>query len=114
MPPPYSKPANVDPEEAYVAARASCHMLTFRWLAARRGLVVDSCYDQPVGNMALNAQGRQSITEVTPHPGITFGGSLPVDEAGVRHLHHEAHEQCYQATSVRAYIPVQGSWGQPG
>lgn len=112
VPPPYSEPANVDPEEAYVAALASCHMFTFLWLAAGRGLVVDSYHDQPVGTMALNGQGRQSITEVTLHPRIVFGGSVPVDEAGVRHLHHEAHEQCYLANSVSTHITVQGSWEQ--
>ena len=39
---PLSNPANVDPEEAYVAALSSCHMLTFLNLAALRGFRVDS------------------------------------------------------------------------
>ena len=29
VPAPFSNPANVDPEEAYVAAISSCHMLTY-------------------------------------------------------------------------------------
>jgi organic hydroperoxide reductase OsmC/OhrA len=35
---PYSKPENVDPEEALLAALSSCHMLTFLYLAMRAGV----------------------------------------------------------------------------
>ena len=48
--PPYSNAANVDPEEAYVAAISSCHMLTFLWVASRQGLEVTSYEDDAVGN----------------------------------------------------------------
>ena len=37
VPVPYSNPASVDPEEAFVAAIASCHMLTFLYLASQEG-----------------------------------------------------------------------------
>ena len=37
VPVPLSDPAAVDPEEAFVAALASCHMLCFLALAAERG-----------------------------------------------------------------------------
>ena len=37
---PWSNPACVDPEEAYVAALSSCHMLTFLYLAAKAGFTV--------------------------------------------------------------------------
>ncbi len=33
--PPFSNPAHVDPEEAFVAAVSSCHMLTYLYLAYR-------------------------------------------------------------------------------
>ncbi len=38
VPLPMSVPANVDPEEALVAAASSCHMLSFLSFAATRGL----------------------------------------------------------------------------
>jgi organic hydroperoxide reductase OsmC/OhrA len=113
VPPPYSEPANVDPEEAYVAALASCHMLTFLWLAAQRGFVVDAYDDHPVGVMGVNAQGRECITQVTLHPHIIWGAAASVDEATVTQLHHQAHAQCYLANSVTTRIAVQGSWEQP-
>ncbi|MGH7373227.1 MAG: OsmC family protein, partial [Candidatus Rokuibacteriota bacterium] len=37
VPAPYSNPAHVDPEEAYVASISSCHMLTFLYVAMRQG-----------------------------------------------------------------------------
>src|SRR6187551_1761631 len=54
VPAPWSNPAHVDPEEAYVASIASCHMLTFLWVAGRRGFVVTSYRDHAVGTMAKN------------------------------------------------------------
>ncbi|HET9454855.1 MAG TPA: OsmC family peroxiredoxin, partial [Gemmatimonadaceae bacterium] len=41
VPVPWSDPAAVDPEEAFVASLSSCHMLWFLSIAARRGFVVD-------------------------------------------------------------------------
>ncbi|MEI9863631.1 MAG: hypothetical protein WDN00_03555 [Limisphaerales bacterium] len=36
VPVPYSNPANVDPEEAFVASISSCHMLTFLYSRLKR------------------------------------------------------------------------------
>src|SRR5438552_8439411 len=49
VPLPYSNPANVDPEEAFVASISSCHMLTFLYLASRAGSEVESYEDEAVG-----------------------------------------------------------------
>jgi organic hydroperoxide reductase OsmC/OhrA len=78
---PLSEPSAVDPEEAYVAALSSCHMLWFLNLAGEAGYVVDSYVDQAEGLMAKN-----------------------------EHLHHAAHESCFLASSVRTRIEVEGSW----
>jgi len=42
VPAPWSNPACVDPEEAFVAAVSSCHMLTLLYLASREGFQIDS------------------------------------------------------------------------
>ena len=110
VPLPYSKAENVDPEEALVAAISSCHMLTFLYRAAKSGFVVDSYDDLAVGTMQADSRGRQSITAVTLAPTILFsGGNQPSDEV-VERLHHEAHDECYIANSVRSEITVAGSW----
>src|SRR5258707_3546704 len=57
VPAPYSNPAHVDPEEAFVAAVSSCHMLTFLYLASKHAFQVDSYEDEAVGVMTQNAKG---------------------------------------------------------
>ena len=106
VPLPYSEPANVDPEEAYVAALSSCHMLTFLWLASRQGFVVDSYTDAAEGTMAVNDAGKEAVTRVTLRPRIVFAGARQPTEAELDALHHQAHEECYLANSVKTAIEV--------
>lgn len=110
VPLPYSKAENVDPEEALVAAISSCHMLTFLYRAAKSAFVVDSYDDLAIGTMAADSRGRLSITAVTLAPAIVFSGINQPSNELVERLHHEAHEQCYIANSVRSEITVAGSW----
>jgi organic hydroperoxide reductase OsmC/OhrA len=98
-------PGPVDPEEAFVAALSSCHMLTFLSIAARKRLVVDAYDDHAVGVMAKNADGRLAITEVTLHPKIVWSGTDPDAEA-LERLHHLAHRECFIANSVTTEIIV--------
>jgi organic hydroperoxide reductase OsmC/OhrA len=103
VPLPYSVAANVDPEEAYVAALSSCHMLTFLGLAAARGILVESYEDKAEGVLEKNKAGKLVITRATLNPVIAYGGNPPgraVEEA----LHHQAHEECFLANSVRTEI----------
>lgn len=101
---PYSSAAAVDPEEAFVASIASCHMLWFLSIAAGAGWCVDSYADGAVGVMAKNAAGKMAVTVVTLHPHATFSGaSLPTREEVVE-LHHKAHDECFIANSVTTDI----------
>jgi organic hydroperoxide reductase OsmC/OhrA len=67
--------AAVDPEEAFVASLSSCHMLSFLYVAAKRGFVVDGYRDEAFGVMGKNAQGRTWVTDVTLRPEVAFSGS---------------------------------------
>lgn len=107
---PFSDPAAVDPEEAMVASLSSCHMLWFLDFAARAGLVVDSYVDQASGLLGRDEAGRSLMTEVTLRPVTTFSGRQP-DQAELDHLHHQAHEHCDMAHSVKATIRVEASFG---
>src|SRR3954463_16827966 len=51
VPAPFSREDAVDPEEAFIAALSSCHMLTFLDLARRAGVVVASYEDETTGVM---------------------------------------------------------------
>ena len=69
--------AAVDPEEAFVAALSSCHMLTLLAIAAKKRFVVNAYDDHAVGVMAKNEAGRLAITTVTLSPQIVFAGAEP-------------------------------------
>ncbi len=103
VPLPMSDPTAVDPEEAFVAALSSCHMLFFLALAAKAGLVVDRYRDEAVGLLGKDDRGRTSMTVVTLRPIVTFSGAGP-DAAALADLHHRAHEACYIANSVRTEV----------
>jgi organic hydroperoxide reductase OsmC/OhrA len=110
VPLPYSKAENVDPEEALVAAISSCHMLTFLYVAAKSRFIVDSYEDTAIGTMAKDSRGRQAITTVVLAPKVLFSGPREPSAEIVKKLHHDAHEQCYVANSVRSEISVAGEW----
>src|SRR4051794_7927402 len=62
----------VDPEEAFVAGLASCHMLTFLALAAKKRYVVDDYHDEAVGVLDKDAAGHLAVTRVTLRPQVSF------------------------------------------
>ncbi|BBK32921.1 organic hydroperoxide reductase OsmC/OhrA [Stella humosa] len=103
---PYSVAENVDPEEAFVAAISSCHMLFFLNLAQKRGIVVDAYRDAAIGHMEKNAAGRMAMTRVVLRPRIAYSGTPPSAET-VAEIHHESHELCFIANSVTTEITVE-------
>jgi organic hydroperoxide reductase OsmC/OhrA len=105
---PFSDPAAIDPEEAFVASVSSCHMLWFLDLAARAKLVVDNYSDEAVGVMEKNADGKLAITRIALRPKIAFAGAKAPSAAEVDALHHKAHEECFIANSVRTAITIEG------
>lgn len=106
VPLPFSSAAAVDPEEAFVAALSSCHMLFFLSLAAKRGLVVDSYEDDAVGTMETGADGRASITRVVLRPRVRYAGTAPARTVE-EELHHRAHDLCFIANSVKTAVAVE-------
>ena len=104
VPLPYSVEANVDPEEAYIAAISSCHMLTFLSLAAPKQIVIESYTDNATGVME-KVDGKLIVSRVALHPTIVYAGEPPT-AATEAELHHLAHEQCFIANSVKTDIQV--------
>jgi organic hydroperoxide reductase OsmC/OhrA len=100
VPLPFSDPAAVDPEEAFVASLSSCHMLWFLGLAAKQGYRVDGYEDRAVGVMARDAAGRLAMTVVTLRPAARFSGETLPSRDDIEALHHAAHEACFIANSV--------------
>ncbi len=106
VPLPHSVEAAIDPEEAFVAALSSCHMLWFLDLARQAGHVVTRYEDEAEGEMERIGKGRLAITRVTLRPRIMFEGTPP-DAAALDDLHHRAHDNCFIANSVTTEITVE-------
>ena len=100
VPLPMSEPANVDPEEAFVAALSSCHMLFFLSLAAERGIVVDRYADDASGILQKNEDGQVAMTRVVLRPKADYGAGAAPERSEIEALHHRAHELCFIANSV--------------
>ena len=100
---PFSNPVGVDPEEMFVASIASCHMLWFLDFARRAKIEVMSYEDNAEGLLEKTADGRTWITKVTLRPRVEVAG-----EAGdLDAIHHQAHEACFIANSVKTEITVE-------
>lgn len=106
VPEPYSNPTGVDPEEALVASIASCHMLTFLYIASKKGYQVESYEDHANGVMAKNDAGVPWVSSVTLRPKITYSGQQPSPE-DEEQLHHSAHKYCFIANSVKTDVTVE-------
>jgi organic hydroperoxide reductase OsmC/OhrA len=107
VPPGTADEAGVDPEEALVAAIASCHMLFFVDYARRDGFVVHSYIDEAVGVMENRADGKIAVTKVTLRPKIAFSGEQKPTADEIADLHHRSHEDCFIANSVNSKVTVE-------
>lgn len=107
LPPPLSVAEAVDPEEAFVAALSSCHMLFYLWLAEKQGFVVADYRDAAIGYLEKNDQGRLAMTRVSLRPRIAYAGDKRPTPDQERALHDEAHHRCFIANSVTSEITVE-------
>jgi organic hydroperoxide reductase OsmC/OhrA len=106
VPAPWSNPRAVDPEEAFVAAISSCHMLTFLFIAAKAGFAIESYRDEAIGVMSKTAEGVAWVSKVTLSPVIRYAGNRVPDADELAKLHHDAHAGCFIANSVKTEIVI--------
>lgn len=100
-------PEGVDPEEAMVVALSSCHMLTLLAIAAKKGWTVESYDDDAEGTLGKNDAGKLSLTRVTLRPRIIFAEGKTPDAEALQRLHHQAHENCFIANSVKTEVVIE-------
>ena len=103
---PFSVEAAVDPEEALVASASSCHMLSFLWVASKAGFNVGSYEDNAIGEMTTTPEGKQWISTITLDPQIVWSGDKVPTADELAHMHHEAHEVCYIANSIKSEVVI--------
>jgi organic hydroperoxide reductase OsmC/OhrA len=91
-----------NPEDLFLAAVSSCHMLAYLALCARRGISVLSYQDSAAGTLTLDAKGGGRFTDVVLRPQVAVSDPARIDEA--QKLHKLAHEQCFIASSCN--VPI--------
>jgi organic hydroperoxide reductase OsmC/OhrA len=111
VPLPMSDASALDPEEAFVSSLSSCHMLWFLTMAVKRKFCVDRYFDAATGVMEKNAEGKVAMTVVTLHPEVTFSGEKLPTRAELDKMHHDAHEACFIASSVRTDVRCEPVYG---
>lgn len=111
VPLPMSDASALDPEEAFVSALSSCHMLWFLTMAVKRKFRVDRYFDAAVGVMEKNPEGKVAMTVVTLYPEVTFSGEHQPSREELAKMHHDAHEACFIANSVKTEVRCEPVYG---
>jgi organic hydroperoxide reductase OsmC/OhrA len=95
--------ANVyNPEDLFVAALSSCHLLSYLALCARTKINVIAYEDHAEGVLKLLPNGGGIFESVTLRPVVTLAPGS--DEKRAMELHETAHDLCFIAASVK--VPV--------
>lgn len=108
--PEYLGKANLpNPEELFTASISSCFMLTFLYLAAMKGLIVDEYSAEAIGTLAKNAEGKIAMTEVLIKPNVIFQDNKTPEAAVLNDLYKKAHENCFISSSVKTTVTVKSA-----
>ena len=104
-------PARWNPEELFVAAISACHKLWYLHLCAAAGIIVSEYVDRACGVMVEDADGAGRFTSVILKPEIVLWRALDLEKA--RALHHEAHQKCFIANSIKAPVTIEPVFRAP-
>ncbi len=91
-----------NPEDLFLAAISSCHMLSYLALCAKYGISVVAYEDAATGVMREDGKGGGRFEEVVLHPVVTIADAAQIDRA--TKLHERAHETCFIANSCS--VPI--------
>jgi len=97
----------VNPEEAYAASLASCHMLTFLAVASIKKYTIGIYEDNAVAILEKNEKSRIAVTKLYLRPKVNFTGDNIPDKTTIDEMHHRAHTECFIANSVLTEIIIE-------
>lgn len=89
---------NWNPEQLLLASLASCHMLSFFFVALKREIVVLDYADAPTAVLTVASDGRGAIQTATLRPLVSVREEPMVDAA--INAHAEASRLCFIKNSV--------------
>ena len=95
----------IDPEQALAASLASCHMLTFLAVCAKKRLTVSRYEDACVAEVKQNAEGKFYVDNIQLNPVVTFEGDDQTTEQ-LEHIHHKAHQHCFISNSLTSRVDI--------
>ena len=97
----------IDPEQALAASLASCHMLTFLAVCAKKRLQVKSYQDNCVAEVKENSEGKFYVDNIQLNPMVVFESSSPPQSLEqLEHIHHKAHEHCFISNSLTSRVDI--------
>jgi organic hydroperoxide reductase OsmC/OhrA len=95
-------PARHNPEDLFLAAISSCHLLSYLAVCAWEGIRVVAYRDDAKGTMVTDASGSGKFKQVTLHPVVTIADPAHAERAMA--LHEKAHQTCFIANSCS--VPI--------
>jgi organic hydroperoxide reductase OsmC/OhrA len=100
-------PSRWNPEDQFLSALSSCHLLTFLALAARRGIQVVAYDDEAFGRLALDGRGGGRFEEIVLRPRVILSESSTKFVSDLAALHELAHGLCFLANSCAVPIRIE-------
>ena len=96
----------INPEDFFLNALSSCHMLWYFHLCADAGVIVVDYRDEYAGFLEIGEGGLGRMTSVVLHPHVTIDAQASVANALdlAIELHRKAHEKCFIANSVTTAV----------
>ena len=98
--------AMADPEQMFVSAVSSCHMLFFLAIAKIRKFPVASYKDEATAYLESDDKGGLSVTRILLRPTITFLSQVPSSEV-LERMHDSAHKRCFIAKSIKGSVTIE-------
>ena len=97
-----------DPEQLFLSAVVSCHMLSFLALAEMQGCKVKTYSDDASAYLEKDQGPLASVKRIVLRPAVSFdpAGKVP-DGPALEKMHHKAHDICFVARSVKTEIEVE-------
>lgn len=84
-------------------------MLTFVYLAYRKGFEVVNYRDEAIGTMSKGDNGVPWVSKVTLNPKVEYSGQKQPTAQEEAELHEQGHHYCYVANSVKTRVEIAGS-----
>lgn len=100
-------PEYANPEEAFIAALASCHLLTFLAIASYKKYAIKSYQDNAIGLVGKGSNNKMAVLKVTLRPAIEFSGTNKPSSEELDRMHEKAHNECFISNSVLTEVIIE-------